>query len=494
MQELIEGIVLCLQPLNLAALAVGIVIGALFGVIPGLQNITALSILLPFTYLMSPNHAFLLIIGVYVAGIFGGSITAILYRIPGSPENMATTFDGYPMTQRGLASKAIGTAIFSSAFGGTVSIVIFIFAAPQVAKVALQFGPIEYFALIFFALSMVALIGTSPIKSLISVLFGLLAASVGLSSVTGTPRLTFGTDYLTGGFDVLAVMVGVFAIAEILMRITSGEMHALKATAKAASSFPSMSEVRAIWGTLLRSTALGCFVGVLPALGATAAALMSYQVERKLARSGSRFGTGEMAGVAAPEAANNASVGGAMIPLMTLGIPGSASAAIMLTAFQIYGLQPGTSLFTEQRELVSVIYGGMFLANITLILTGLLAVRLFSRMANIPFSFLAPAIVILCSIGAYASRGSLIDVVAMFGFGIVGFVMERVGFSVSAFVLAFILGDVLESSFLRSMILFDWNPLEFFARPFAAVFIVSAVVMLIWSCVRRPLQRVPGVL
>jgi putative tricarboxylic transport membrane protein len=217
-------------------------------------------------------------------------------------------------------------------------------------------------------------------------------------------------------------------------------------------------------------------------------------MELRLARSREKFGTGEMAGVAAPEAANNASVGGAMIPLMTLGIPGSASAAIMLTAFQIYGLQPGFSLFTEQRELVSVIYGAMLLANVSLILAGVLAVRLFSRLANVPFSFLAPAIVILCTIGAYSSRGSFVDVVAMFGFGVLGFVMERSGFSVSAFVLAFILGDVLESSFLRSMILFDWNPLEFFVRPFAAVFISAGIATLVWSLVRRPLQRVEGAL
>jgi putative tricarboxylic transport membrane protein len=494
MQELAEGIVLCLQPLNLAVLTLGIFIGVTFGLIPGLQNITALSILLPFTYLIAPTHAFLLMIGIYVAGIFGGSITAILYRIPGAPENMATTFDGYPMTKRGLAAKAIGTAIFSSAFGGTISILIFVFAAPQVAKVALRFGPIEYFSLVFFALAMVALIGTSPIKALMSVSLGLLAASVGLNSVTGTPRLTFGSDYLTGGFEVLAVMVGVFAIAEILLRLTSRDSLASHSAAKAASSFPSLAELRAIWGTLFRSTALGTFIGVLPALGATAAALMSYQMELRFARSRARFGTGEMAGVAAPEAANNASVGGAMIPLMTLGIPGSASAAIMLTAFQIYGLQPGFSLFAEQRELVSVIYGAMLLANIALVLAGVVAVRLFSGLANVPFSFLAPAIVILCSIGAYSARGNFVDVAAMFGFGVLGYLMERSGFSVSAFVLAFILGDVLESSFLRSMILFDWNPLEFFVRPFAAVFVSAGIATLVWSLVRRPLQRVEGAL
>lgn len=487
MQDLFEGILLCLQPANVAFLICGIVIGTVFGTIPGLQNITALSILLPFTYMMQPNQAFLLMIGIYVAGIFGGSITAILYRIPGAPENMATAIDGYAMTKRGLASKALGAAIFASALGGTASIVIFVFAAPQLANAALWFGPIEYFALIFFALAMVALIGTSPVKSLVSVVLGLLVAGVGLSPMTGTARFTFGSDYLSGGFDVLAVMVGVFAIAEVLARITSAPtlQQRPQGNTRVRTEFPSLRELRAIWGTLLRSTGLGVVIGVLPALGATAAALLAYQMERRLAPTGSRFGSGELAGVAAPEAANNASVGGAMIPLMTLGIPGSSSTVVMLTAFQIYGLQPGISLFKEQKELVSLIYGGMLLANLSLIIGGLVAVRLFARMANIRFAFLAPAIVILCTIGAYSARNSVVDVFAMFGFGVLGFLMEKNGFSISAFVLAYILGDVLENSFLRAMIFFDWNPLEFFTRPFAAVFIGAGIATLVWTLGRR---------
>jgi putative tricarboxylic transport membrane protein len=485
--ELVTGILLCLQPVNAGFLVGGIAIGTVFGIIPGLQNITALSILLPFTYLMQPNQAFLLMIGIYVAGIFGGAITAILYRIPGAPENMATAIDGYAMTQRGLASKALGAAIFASALGGTASIVIFVFAAPQLANAALWFGPIEYFALIFFALAMVALIGASPVKSLLSVVLGLLVAGVGLSPMTGTGRFTFGSDYLSGGFDVLAVMVGVFAIAEVLARITSGSAlpKRPKGEGRIRSEFPTLRELRAIWGTLLRSTGLGVVIGILPALGATAAALLAYQMERRLAPTGAKFGTGELAGVAAPEAANNSSVGGAMIPLMTLGIPGSSSTAIMLTAFQVYGMQPGVALFQEQRELVSLIYGGMLLANMGLIVAGLVAVRLFSRMANIRFAFLAPAIVILCTIGAYSARNSVIDVFAMFGFGVLGFLMEKIGFSISAFVLAYILGDVLESSFLRAMIVFDWNPLEFFTRPFAAVLIGAGLATIVWTLARR---------
>jgi putative tricarboxylic transport membrane protein len=488
MHELLQGILLCFQPLNAAFLLCGLVVGTVFGIVPGLQNITALSILLPFTYLMPPNQAFLLMIGIYVAGIFGGSITAVLYRIPGAPENMATAIDGYAMTRRGKASNALGAAIFASAIGGTVSIIVFVVAAPQLANAALWFGPIEYFALIFFALAMVALIGSSPVKALLSVVLGLLVSNVGLSPITGTGRFTFGSDYLTGGFDVLAVMVGVFAIAEVLGRLDSGSPVDLTATASNArvrSRFPSLAELRAIWGTLLRSTGLGIIVGILPALGATAAALLAYQMERRLAPTGPKFGTGELAGVAAPEAANNASVGGAMIPLMTLGIPGSSSTVIMLTAFQIYGMQPGVSLFQEQKELVSLIYGGMLIANVSLVIAGVVAVRLFSRMANIPFAFLGPAIVILCTIGAYAARSNPIDVLAMFGFGILGFFMEKTGFSISAFVLAFILGDILESSFLRMMIVFDWNPLRVFTHPFAGVLVGAALSTLIWALVRR---------
>jgi putative tricarboxylic transport membrane protein len=486
MHELLDGILLCFQPLNAAFLLSGIVVGTIFGIVPGLQNITALSILLPFTYLMPPNQAFLLMIGIYVAGIFGGSITAILFRIPGAPENMATAIDGYAMTRRGKASNALGAAIFASALGGTVSILVFVFAAPQLANAALWFGPIEYFALIFFALAMVALIGASPVKSLVSVVLGLLVSNVGLSPITGTGRFTFGSDYLTGGFDVVAVMVGVFAIAEVLTRIDAGPAvpAAARLNERVRSRFPTLAELRAIWGTLFRSTGLGIIVGILPALGATAAALLAYQMERRLAPTGRKFGTGELAGVAAPEAANNASVGGAMIPLMTLGIPGSSSTVIMLTAFQIYGMQPGVSLFQEQKELVSLIYGGMLIANVGLLLAGVVAVRLFSRMASIPFAFLGPAIVILCTIGAYAARSNPVDVLAMFGFGILGFFMEKAEFSISAFVLAFILGDILESSFLRTMILFDWNPLQIFTHPFAGALVAAALATLLWATVR----------
>ena len=399
---------------------------------------------------------------------------------------MATAIDGYAMTRKGQASKALGAAIFASALGGTVSIIVFVFAAPQLANAALWFGPIEYFALIFFALAMVSLIGASPVKALLSVVLGLLVSTVGLSSMTGTGRFTFGSDYLTGGFDVLAVMVGVFAIAEVLSRIHAGTAvdAAASANTRMRTSFPTLQELRAIWGTLSRSTALGIIVGILPALGATAAALLAYQMERRLAPTGKQFGTGELAGVAAPEAANNASVGGAMIPLMTLGIPGSSSTVVMLTAFQVYGMQPGASLFQEQKELVNLIYGGMLLANVSIIIAGLIAVRLFSRMANVPFAYLGPAIVILCTIGAYAARNNPVDVIAMFGFGVLGFLMERHGFSISAFVLAFILGDVLENSFLRTMIVFDWNPLQIFTRPFAGSLVAAALVTLSWALLR----------
>lgn len=487
MNELLQGVLLCLHPGHAATLFVGILVGTVFGITPGLQNITALSILLPFTYFLPPNHAFLLMIGIYVAGIFGGSITAILYRIPGAPENMATAIDGYAMTQRGQAAKALGTAIFASAFGGVLSILVFSVAAGQLSNAALWFGPVEYFSMIFFALAMVALIGNSPVKSLVSVVLGLLASTVGLSSITGTARFTFGSDYLTGGFDTLAVMVGVFAIAEVLTRIHAGPaVNAVTAAEHRGvrSSFPTLAELRSIWGTLLRSTGLGIFVGILPALGATAAALLAYQMERRLSPTGKNFGSGEMAGVAAPEAANNASVGGAMVPLLTLGIPGSSSAAVMLTAFQVYGMQPGTSLFKEQPELVSLIYGGLLLANLGLIVAGLIAVRLFSRLATIPFSYLAPAIVVLCAVGAYAARSNPVDVLAMFGFGVFGFLMERAGFSVSAFVLAFILGDVMESSFIRTMVLFDWSPLQIFTYPFAGTLVAASLLTLLWGLFR----------
>ena len=493
MGDLANAMLALLQPGNLVFLVGGVVIGLVFGAIPGLQNVTALSVLLPFTYALAPTHAFILMVGIYAAGVYGGSITAILYRIPGAPENAATTFDGYPMAMKGQAAKAMGTAIIASAIGGLFSSIVMVVAAPQVAQIALTFGPPDYFAMVFFALSAVALMGTSLTKAVISALLGLAFATVGLDTVSGGHRFTFGSEYLLGGFDFVALMIGVFAISEVLARterdlVLSG-VQSKPRLEGLTTRFPTLAELFALKGTLLRCSIVGTVIGVLPGLGAAVAAFFGYEMERRVSKDRKEFGTGVMAGVAAPESANNASVGGAMVPLLTLGIPGSAATAVMLGAFQIYGLQPGEALFREQGELVYSIFAATILANFLIIVGGVLSVRIFARMVDIPNAYFVPVIVILCSIGAFSVRNSMLDVWAMFAFGVFGYLLDRFGFSIPIFVLAFILGPVGEASFMRSMILFDNDGWKFFSQPLSATLIALGILSmagpLAWASFRH---------
>ena len=493
MEDLLTGLIAISQPLNLIALLAGVVIGISFAAIPGLQQVAAMSILLPFTYSMPPGMALVLMTAIYVTGVYGGSITAILYNIPGSPENVPTSFDGYPMTQKGQASKALGTAIICSALGGLFSAILLVFAAPMFVPVALTFGPVEYVALIFFALSMVALVGKSRIKSLLSALIGLFCATIGIGVVYGHKRFVFGTDYLLSGFDYIAVLVGVFAVGEVLSR-TEREAFGrgtvlTENVSSVTATLPRPKEILALSGTILRASGLGFILGTLPALGSVIASFMGYEMERRIAGKREKFGTGIMRGVAAPEAANNASVGGAMIPFMTLGIPGSAATVIMLAVILLHGIQPGITLFEQQSELVYLVFVAVIVSNIFIVIGGLLAVPLFARMANVSFAYLGPAIILLCTIGAYTARNNLTDVWAMFGFGVLGYLMERHGFSAAVFVLGFILGPLLEASFLRSMLLHDDNVLVFFTKPLPAFLMVAGVLSMLVPMARVALTR-----
>jgi putative tricarboxylic transport membrane protein len=484
MDQLVSGLGTLFEPFNLLLLVAGSVVGVVFGMIPGLQNVTALSVLLPFTFGMASTHAFILMVAIYNAGVFGGSITAILYNIPGAPENAATTFDGHPLALQGRAAEALGTAIACSALGGLISTAVLIFAAPQIAPLALKFGPPEYFGLIFFTLCLITLMGGAVLKSVISALLGLFFATVGLSSITGQPRFTFGFEQLYGGFDFVVLVVGVFAVAEVFARAereARGKAAVTPAAASVKARLPRLSDFWEMKGTIGRSSILGTFVGILPALGAAAAAFMAYAMERRLSRTPEQFGKGILKGVAAPETANNASVGGALIPLLTLGIPGSSSTAVMLGAFLVYGLQPGEALFRNQGSLVSLIYATMLMTNALILLLGVLSIPWCARFMRTPFAYMAPVIVILCAIGAYTVRSNIVDVWSMFAFGVFGYVLNRYGFSVPVFVMAFILGDIGETAFLRSMTLFDNDVTQFFTQPISGTLLTLSGATIVWS-------------
>lgn len=490
MEQFLAAFGAIFQPINFLLLVGGSIVGVVFGMIPGLQNVTALSILLPFTFAMAPTQAFILMVAIYTAGVFGGSITAILYNIPGAPENAATTFDGHPLALKGRAAEALGTAIACSALGGLFSTFVLIFAAPQIAPVALKFGPPEYFGLIFFTLCVIALMTDAVIKSIISALLGLFFATVGLSGITGQPRFTFGNEHLLGGFDFVVLVVGVFAVAEVFAR-AERELRGKAAVVEASrlsARLPRLRDFLEMKGTIVRSSLLGTFIGILPALGAAAAAFMAYGMERRLSKTPEKFGTGILRGVAAPESANNASVGGALIPLLTLGIPGSSSTAVMLGAFLVFGLQPGEALFRNQGGLVNMIYVAMLLTNALILVIGVVSIPWCARFMRTPFAYLAPAIIVLCAIGAYTVRANIADVWSMFAFGVFGYVLNRFGFSVPIFVMAFILGDIGESAFLRSMMLFDNDFLQFFSRPISGALMGLSVLVIFWAMIANAVR------
>lgn len=483
--ELASGFGALLDPVNLLIVVGGLVAGILFGTIPGLSGVMAVSLLVPFTYGMSPTHGLLAMAAIYCASTYGGAMTAILFRIPGSPENAATTFDGYPMAQQGKAAEALGTSIVCSAIGGLASCLVLILVAPMLARVALAFGDPEYFALVVFGLSVVpSLGGKSTLKGLVSALLGLLLATVGVSVMTGLPRFTFGVGYLYSGLHFIPVMIGLFAASEVFFR-SEQVLHRGEHIPRTRTKLPSVASIFRLRWTILRSSIIGIVIGMLPGTGTVIASIMGYNEEVRWSKNPEKFGTGVIEGVAAPETANNAATGAAMIPLLTLGIPGGAITAVMLSVFEIHGLQVGPALFANQAHMVYTVFAGMILVNLLIIVGGLVEVRTMVRVLDIPYAVLGPVILVLCAIGSYAIRNNIVDIYAMFAFGVVGYIMKRYDYSITAMVLGLILGAIAERSFLRSMLIFDNNFLTFFTRPISGVFLVLAALSFIAPFVRR---------
>jgi putative tricarboxylic transport membrane protein len=470
----------------------GLIGGMLFGAIPGVNMLTLGAVLLPFTVAMEPGQAVMLFSVIYCAGVFGGAITAILFNIPGAPENAPTCFDGYPMTQKGLAGKAIGAAVICSAAGGVASAILMMTATGVVAGFAIRaFGPQEIFALIFFGLAVSASIGAETLwKGWLSVFAGLLIATVGTDPVGGIPRFNEGavlgweyqSYYLSAGIHFIPMILGFFAVSEVLtqsMNISKGTRERPKANL----DFPSFAEFWAVRMTMMRSTVIGFFAGVLPGIGATLAAFLGYSQAQRWSRNGHKFGTGELEGVVASETANNAATGAAMIPLLALGLPGGALTAMILGIFQIHGMEPGPLIFINSGDLVWITFAAMFWANVAIIGLGWFQTKTVVHILRVPFRWLAPGILMLAVIGAFALRNLMIDVWVMFLAGILGYLLKTTGYSAAGIVLGLILGELGESAFAKSMQLMDYNLLGFFERPIAAVLIVLAVLAIVTSIV-----------
>ena len=403
------GLKTAVQPYYLLVAFIGAFLGVAFGAIPGINAIIGVALLIPLTISLDPIAAFILLGAVYTGGAVGGAFPAILFKIPGAPEAAATTFDGYPLAQKGQAGKAIGMALFASTTGGMFGVLVLSFLSPQLAKVALSFSAQEYFAFAFLGLTIIVAIGESMLKAIISGLLGLLLATVGIDKLTTAERFTFGFKPIFGGFEFVSIIIGVFAVGEVLEKIQSQGTGTLTTKEKVSTKLPSLKEVLECKWTLLRSYIIGTIIGILPGVGATTASFFGYSEAVRFSRHPEKFGTGILEGVAACESADNAAVGGALVPLLTLGIPGSATTAVMVGGLLIHGIIPGPLLFAEQTKFVYTFFSGMFISQITMLICGIIGVRFFVKILNWPYSVLGPVILVLCVIGGFTMRNNYFD-------------------------------------------------------------------------------------
>jgi putative tricarboxylic transport membrane protein len=496
MEGFLGGLAILIDPYMMAVIFAGTVIGVVVGALPGLSGSTTAALLLPLVVTMSPTASIAFLGAIYCAANFGGSITAILINTPGDPSASATAFDGYPMAQKGQAGRALGMSAVASAIGGIFSVIVLLVAAPLLARAAYSFGPPEYFALALFGLSMLAAVGgEAGIRNLIAGAFGVLLATVGLDLTTGVERFTFGMPELTEGLGLVPVLTGLFAVSEMLERAT--QLHILPSRlALDAVRLPSRDDFRKCAKAISMSSVLGTVIGILPALGATTAALISYNETKRWSKYKHEFGKGAIEGVAGPEAANNSAVGGAMVPTLALGIPGSATSAIILAGLIVQGVRPGPHLFNEQPTLLYAVFASMLAANLLYLVMGLFAARLFALVTLIPDALLWPAVLVFAIVGAYGPDQSMADVWVMLAFGAVGFLMRRYGFSPAPLVMGLVLGKMLEETLKQSLIIFDHNPLMFFSRSIVVtLFIITALSVaapfLYSVCSRRFRRRAP---
>ncbi|MEC8917485.1 MAG: tripartite tricarboxylate transporter permease [Pseudomonadota bacterium] len=489
MDPIMMGLGVLTDPISLAVILLGTIIGVLVGALPGLSSSMAVALLLPFTIYLEPIPAISMLAALYCAGTFGGSITAILINAPGAPPAAATAFDGFPMAQRGEAGRALGMAAVSSVIGGIISLIVMVMAAPALARIASSFGPPEYFALAIFGLSMLASIsGKSPVKNLIGGALGLLIATVGVDLTTGVERFTFGVPELYEGISFIPILIGLFAVSELLSQSDVID-RAKERISLTAIKLPTREDFKGVWKTILRSSGIGTFIGILPAEGSTMAAMIGYNEARRWSKNGDKFGTGVIEGIAGPEAANNAATGGSMVPTLALGIPGSATAAVILGGFQIQGIRPGTYLFQNQPELLYSIFAAMLVANLVFLVFGLAGAKLFSRISLIPRTFLWPAVFALCVVGAYGVNQSLVDVTIMLIAGFVGFWLKRYGFGAAPIIMGVVLGSLVENSLAQSMIIFDQDATRFMERPVALLFFALAALSIFYKPLSDAVRR-----
>ncbi|MCL5022935.1 MAG: tripartite tricarboxylate transporter permease [Nitrospirae bacterium] len=483
------GFATILNPYTILMMCFGMFVGLLAGALPGVTMVMAVVLTLPFTYGMDIVPAIMFLFSIYCGGVFGGAIIAILFNIPGDPMNVATTFDGHPMAKKGQAGLALGIAICSATIGGFLSALLMTFASPLIARFALAFSTVEYFAIIFLGLSTVVLLaGKSISNSFQSVFIGLFLGTVGVESITGAARFTFGSEVLMGGIDWVVVLLGLFAVGEVFEMLAtrggySSEVAALKKMIRA--ELPSLKTLWGLRWTIVRCVGLGSFIGGVPGAGATIASFVGYGIEKQVSKESDKFGTGMVAGVAAPELAANASTGGAMIPLLTLGIPGSAATAIMLGAFLLHGIQPGPQIFQNSPKMIYTLFSGALFCQLILFVMGWFTINLMVRAMRIPEHIMCVFIIVFAIFGSYALKSNISDVWIMLASGYVGYIMRVYGYPVAPLILGLILGPLAEDNFMTSMYHYHNNLGIFFTRPISGVLMVLAIVLIFVPFLRK---------
>ena len=487
---LAKGFSIVFTPSTFLFIVGGTIIGVIFGAMPGVSASMAVALALPFAYAMEPIVAIAFLVSVYCASITGGGITAILFKIPGTPSSAPTTFDGYIMSERGEAGRALGYSLIASAFGGLVAAFAMALISPQLAAVAIRFGPSELFAVSLLGLSVLTCLDSDNIvKTIISGCIGLFLACIGMDIILGIPRFTFGSSTLLSGIEMIPVMIGLFAVTEVLKQTNKRQKigidnNFISRCKDTSTKFPSLMEIWATKWTMIRSAVLGTLVGILPGAGATIASFLAYGIEKKFSKHPELLGTGIPDGIVASEAANNGATGGAMVPLLSLGIPGGNASAIMMTALVIQGVQVGPLLIKQQPEYLASVFVSMFVTNIIMVIVSVVIAMVFAKILSVPYSILGPVIIILATIGAYATNNNTGEVILMAIAGIIGYLFTKLKYNSAALVLGLVLGQMCESNFRRAYTLANGSIVGIFSKPITFVIVTACAMMLAYPLIK----------
>ncbi|MFC5604771.1 tripartite tricarboxylate transporter permease [Sporosarcina koreensis] len=479
LQSVLYGFEVALTWQNVMFVFIGVLAGTIIGMLPGLGPISAIAVMIPLSYGMDPASALILMAGVYYGAIFGGSTSSVLLNAPGVASTVATTFDGYPMAQQGKAGKALAIAAIASFIGGTFATVGLMLVAPQLSKFALTFGPSEYFALMLLGLTAIASLSDgSTVKAFISACAGIMVATIGIDAQTGTQRFTFGSVQLYDGIDFLVIALGLFALAEVTSLIITRRESLFKSGSNIGSLRITKSEAKKMAAPVGRQSVFGFLIGVLPGAGATIASFLAYISEKKLSKDPDSFGKGNVVGVAAPESANNAAAGGSFVPLLTLGIPGSGTTAIMLGALLVVGVQPGPMLLNDHPDVFWGVIASMYIGNVMLLILNLPLIPYIAKILYIPKGMLISLILVFCLIGVYGVSFSTFDLYVLIIFGVIGYAMRLLSFPAAPFILAFILGGMMEQSYRQALTISNGSLMVFIDRPISATLIGIAALSL----------------